>query len=501
MNVLPNSNEFQGKQEKEIFQTILQNEKFGVVILKENREVIDYNEQFFELFGEIETIDEILHNPFQNQSLEKIEEFFFASDQGRSRSFNIIINGGYIKLNLSCFKDDEGKVFIGVTEKAESHPINSLVKESLAFSKLIASSTFELIFRCDEQGKLIYFNRLFARSLNYPSLLAARKDGIKDILSGDFERIKGELESIEGNILTEQVWLRKHSGGLMRGLANISIHRNRQGEYIYNWVVLDLTQYTEYEKYLKATNTQLKRVSFQLEQFLYSTSHDLRSPLTSIMGLVNLIKGEVKNEVVEKYVNLIEQTAHGLDTVIKNIAYLTRINYYESNYERIDMSQLIWKVISEYSKDPTTQHIKWEVNVDESFYFYSDEEKVEIVLDQLIKNSIAFRDSTKDKSIIEITVAEQNDNVIITVYDNGIGIDDKHIKRVCNLFYKATPVSSGSGLGLFIVKEALDNLDGQLNVVSKLGVGCWITMEIPNQKRKHLTNDRPDRHQAAYARK
>ncbi|UII26255.1 PAS domain-containing sensor histidine kinase [Fulvivirga maritima] len=488
MELSPNS-DFKNSTLTGVFDHLLQGNN-GVAIINSEKKILEYNELFREIFGEVGCLDDILNYPGQNDLEEQVFSFLNTCEHNRSRSFSIFTKSEYVKLSLSCFKYDELKYFIAKVEQvSDNYPISNLVRESLAFSKLIASSTFELIFMCTEDGKLVYFNKLFAKTLDYPSLLAARKKGVNEILSGDFLRIKDELNASESNLITEQVWLRKNNGGLIRGLANISIHRNRHGEYIYNWVVLDLTQYTEYEKYLKTTNTQLKRVSFQLEQFLYSTSHDLRSPLTSIMGLVNLIKGEVQNDTVEKYVNLIEQTAFGLDTVIKNIAYLTRINYYESNYERIDMQRLIWNMISEYTRDPESKAIDWKVEVDESFYFYSDEEKIEIILDQLIKNAVAFRDSTKAQSIIEITVMEQNDNVVITVFDNGLGIEDKHIKLVCNLFYKASAVSSGSGLGLFIVKEALDNLDGKLNIGSQIGVGSWITMEIPNQKRKYMVTD------------
>ncbi|WP_202246125.1 PAS domain-containing sensor histidine kinase [Fulvivirga sediminis] len=488
MELSPNS-DFKSSTLSGVFDHLLKG-KQGVAIINSEKRIVQSNDLFEEIFGEVGCLDEILNYPGQIDQEEEVYSFLNSCEHNRSHSFNIFTKSEYVNLSLRCFRNEGIKYFIAkVDQVSENHPISSLVKESLAFSKLIASSTFELIFRCTEDGKLIYFNRLFAKTLDYPSLLAARKKGINEILSGDFHRIKEELNSSETNMITEQVWLRKNNGGLIRGLANISVHRNRNAEYIYNWVVLDLTQYTEYEKYLKTTNTQLKRVSFQLEQFLYSTSHDLRSPLTSIMGLVNLIKGEVQNDTVEKYVNLIEQTAFGLDTVIKNIAYLTRINYYESNYERIDMQRLIWNIISEYTRDPESKSIQWKVDVDESFYFYSDEEKIEIILDQLIKNAIAFRDPAKAQSTVEVTVMEQNDNVVITVFDNGVGIEDKHINQVCNLFYKASSLSAGSGLGLFIVKEALDNLDGKLNIGSQVEVGSWITMEIPNQKRKYLVSE------------
>lgn len=250
-------------------------------------------------------------------------------------------------------------LFVGSLNPAEKHFVLILPKQSTqdapltpdisSLYKSFIDSTFELVFQCDQQGHLTYHNQVFVSALDFPLTTEqetpTRK--IHDILLDDFEKICSHLAQ-HGKVWQQEVRLKRANGGLLRGLANVCVYETPRGEMAYNWVVLDLTQYTEYEEYLQSMNSELKKVSFQLERFLYSASHDLRSPITSILGLVNLVKMESSNKHVIEYADRIETSANRLDNLIKNLAFLSMITYQKSGYERVSLSKLLWQIIQPY---------------------------------------------------------------------------------------------------------------------------------------------------------
>jgi signal transduction histidine kinase len=102
-----------------------------------------------------------------------------------------------------------------------------------------------------------------------------------------------------------------------------------------------------------------------------------------------------------------------------------------------------------------------------------------LVLQNLINNAIKYSDPEKKKKIVNIDVKEGNDVIQIQITDNGIGIDPESIPKIFSMYYRATEKSKGSGLGLFIVKEAIHKIQGKVTVESALNLGSTFTIELP----------------------
>ena len=105
-----------------------------------------------------------------------------------------------------------------------------------------------------------------------------------------------------------------------------------------------------------------------------------------------------------------------------------------------------------------------------------------IIFNNLISNSIRYCDLSKERPFIYIRVSESYGKIIIEVEDNGIGISDQHLKRIFEMFYRADESSAGSGLGLYIVREAINLLGGYINVASTPDIGTTFTIQLPNYK-------------------
>jgi signal transduction histidine kinase len=257
---------------------------------------------------------------------------------------------------------------------------------------------------------------------------------------------------------------------------------------MFNWTALDITEYKAWEQHLQVKNEQLAKVNQQMEKFLYSTSHDLRSPITSILGLVNLIRMETADKTALEYASKIETSANKLDKIIRDIMSYSRSTYQRIKSEHIDFEPLIWKIINNYQADPALGKINVELSVEGESQYYNDVERVELIIDNIFRNSLHFFDQNKARSFIKIQVVLNDKQASIQVADNGIGIGKDHIEQIFNMFYKATSISKGAGLGLFIVKESLAKLKGTITVESEIGFGSVFRITLPNDHKGKLIN-------------
>ena len=233
----------------------------------------------------------------------------------------------------------------------------------------------------------------------------------------------------------------------------------------------------------------LAKVNAQMEKFLYSTSHDLRSPLTSILGLVNLMRLEHPDPTMADYVDKIENSVNRLDEIIKDILRFSKNSYQRLKSEKIFLEPMIWKIIeTNLGVGESYKRIKFEVLVEENETFYSDSERLEIILNSIIRNAIMFSDSNKSIPFVTLKAVAINDELTIEIIDNGIGIAKAHLEDIFNMFYRATDRSKGAGLGLYVAKEAVERLKGNIQVESEIGFGSMFRVIIPNDSKGKLVS-------------
>jgi signal transduction histidine kinase len=236
---------------------------------------------------------------------------------------------------------------------------------------------------------------------------------------------------------------------------------------------------------LNAQNIDLSRINKELDHLVYSASHDLRSPLTSILGLLYILNVEKDPDKIKQYLNLIGKSVKKLDAIIKDIITYSRNTRREITVENINLDLMIRESFQELDHLHEGDEISLELKVDEDVPFFSDKDRLKIVLCNLFSNAVIFRKNTEP--FIKANAAVRSQTVTIVVEDNGEGIPAKHIDKVFDMFYRGSEKSIGSGMGLYIVKEYLRKLNGSVRVESKEGKGTTFTVEIPNYYAK--TND------------
>ncbi len=230
-------------------------------------------------------------------------------------------------------------------------------------------------------------------------------------------------------------------------------------------------------------NAELTKINKELDSFVYSVSHNLKAPLMSVLGLLNLAKleDEKLGKTFSSYLQMMERSIHKLDDTLQEILDYSKNARKELSVEAIDLAKMVQDNLEKMEFIPGAQLIRKTVNVETKSPFASDPYRISLILNNLISNAIKYADQNKDDSFLNITVSTDDEMAELIFEDNGIGIDPAYVNRVFDMFFRATMQKEGAGLGLYIVKETVDKLRGEVTVDSKVGKGTTFRIRIPNK--------------------
>ncbi|MDH4059015.1 MAG: MASE1 domain-containing protein, partial [Cyclobacteriaceae bacterium] len=232
------------------------------------------------------------------------------------------------------------------------------------------------------------------------------------------------------------------------------------------------------EEKLQGTNLELIKRNTELDNFVYSVSHDLRAPIASVLGLINLAKQDKDKAMKDVYLDMINSSALQQDNFIREILDQSRNSRLELRREEIQFQNIIDETFNQLRYSTSTGlAVEKEIEIKQDSPFYCDSWRIKVILNNIISNSIRYRNGKDPKIKVDVKVEDHLAKLIIE--DNGRGISSEHIDKVYQMFYRATDDGAGSGLGLYIVKEAIDKLKGSIRIASELGKGTIVTFEIP----------------------
>ncbi|WP_176223684.1 sensor histidine kinase [Marivirga sericea] len=234
---------------------------------------------------------------------------------------------------------------------------------------------------------------------------------------------------------------------------------------------------------LEQKNKELELANDELDHFVYSASHDLKAPLSSILGLINIAKYEVKDETVIDYFVRIENRIERLTLFIKEVIEISRNTRTEIKTEPIVIGKMIDDIIENNNYIEGMEKIEFSKHIGFDSVVVTDKARMEVILNNLISNAIKYSDSSKDQCRIDIKAEKARNELRITISDNGIGIPKDQQEKVFDMFYRGVQGKEGSGLGLYIVKNMLVKLKGEFALESKEGEGTTIQMIFPELKK------------------
>lgn len=392
----------------------------------------------------------------------------------------------WLETKITPTLDEAGKLIRidGVTADITKRK-NAEIKiaESEENFRTIIQSSYDLIQSVNQEGQFEFVNDSWLKTLGY-----TREDlpklNIFNIISeehfnlciNEFQKVfKGEaLDNIKTIFITKS--------GKQVILEGNAVPRFKNNKIIATQSFFrDVTEREKADKDLKANIEELKKSNSELDKFVYSVSHDLRAPLCSMNGVIEIAQEDTTDELILEHFKMLQGNIKKLDGFIADIIDYSRNSRIEIRKEKINIKEFLndvtlnLKFMGGYNR-------KVEINIDvnDNAVVHTDKSRLNIILNNLVSNAIRYQNSQISDPFVNIKIDTSDTETDIIIRDNGIGIKKELQQKIFDMFYRISDDSVGSGLGLYIVKEAVNKLNGKIEVLSEIGTGSTFIIKIPN---------------------
>ncbi len=243
--------------------------------------------------------------------------------------------------------------------------------------------------------------------------------------------------------------------------------------------IIDINERKRAEEELALKNAQLAKTNEELDRFVYSASHDMRAPLSSLLGLIHLSEKTDRPEEVSLFLQMMKDRIKTMEGFIKEVTDYSRNTRLDLMRTQISLHDFVQEVVQNLAYAIVNKKVRIEVDIDKHLTILTDASRLKVVINNLLSNAYKYHNFDQPDPYIIASAIKKGDIILITVKDNGRGIAAEHHARIFEMFYRASESSEGSGLGLYIVKETLDKLSGNISVQSAEGAGAEFTVTVP----------------------
>lgn len=389
-------------------------------------------------------------------------------------------------------------------------------KEYVNMLDSISQNVNEGIFRSELDQGLVYVNDAFVSIFGYSSR--------EELLNGDpisFYADSKDRQNLQDTLMREgsyskrEIRFRRKNGKVFWGMISSICTQDEDGYTWFDGVVTDISDRIEAEQTLRRLNKELTKQNkmlgahkealrksneqlkvqqaelegalktlsdrnFELDQLVYKVSHDLRAPLSSVSGLLNLIKLNESDSSRSQYIDLAEMRLAKLDGFIRSMLTYAKANRAEITEEPIDFQEIINESLQDLEYLPQFSRMKIYANINlNGLAFYGDKIRLQIVLSNIISNAFKYMNLGVEESHLKIDIYPRKGMLHLLLEDNGLGIEDKYLQRVFEMFFRASNNSEGSGLGLYLVKQTVALLNGKIDFWSKPNKGTIFSVRLP----------------------
>ncbi len=350
------------------------------------------------------------------------------------------------------------------------------------FRSLVAQAG-DAMFLIEPGGKFIDVNQRACDVLGY-----TRKE-LLDLSVPDIdplypkEKLDGFIRNLKKDTPVTIEAIHKRKDGttfpveIRTGLINI-----RDNPHVLS-LVRDITKRKQAEDKIKQTSLDLARSNKELERFAFIASHDLKEPLKTISGFVNLLKKRYNNKLdknADEFIEIIVDSTKRMEQLIDNLLGYARVSMSTKKFNHTDYNKILERSISNLTVAIEDSRAK--INIDPLPALMANDLQIECLFQNLISNAIKFHG--KEPPIIHVSAEKKEHDWIFSVRDNGIGIEHKDTDRIFNMFQRLHSKSkyAGTGIGLSVCKNIVDNHGGRIWVESDSGKGSNFFFSIPDNQ-------------------
>ncbi|MCU0415631.1 MAG: sensor histidine kinase [Cytophagaceae bacterium] len=227
----------------------------------------------------------------------------------------------------------------------------------------------------------------------------------------------------------------------------------------------------ELEEKVRERTKELEYKNQQLDLFIYKASHDIKGPLKSILGLTRLGKIDIYDPKALEYIQHIEKSTQRLDLLVHDLLEISKLKQTRVQQHRIDFGSMIQDIKESLQHLDGFSDFNIYVNINQNQEFYQDKNMMYSIFQNIIENAFKYRDTSKSNAHIEIAIDSTQKRTIIEFKDNGIGIEPELTEKIFDMFFQAHDHLQGSGLGLYLVRLAVEKIGGKIQVESNIGKG------------------------------
>jgi PAS domain S-box-containing protein len=474
--------------------TILQNVREAIIVTDLKGKILFCNEGAERKFGYTKeelngkSVSILYYDPIQEFELDEVlnniknGHDFIAEWRARRKDKSSL----WLEVRTKPMKDQHDNVigFIGVSRSIETQKRDKeKIKKSEATLKAIFNSSYQAFVLIDRDYKIISYNKVAASlCMEMLNKTLQEESSFFDIIHPfpHEEFLKKFNHTLEGNLSITQtnisivpnqpLWLETYFTPVEDNEGNI---------LGVSLSVTDITPRKKDEAIIKQQNIELQKTNAELDRFVYSASHDLKAPLSAILGIVQVAQIDPEGSSRDTYIQMIEKNVKRLLHVIKDLTNFSRNARLEIIKEKIDLKEMTEELTGAFAYLKNSSHIKFYYEIDSNNNFISDKLRIQILLNNLLSNAIIFHNIKQESPFIKISTKQHDNKITICVEDNGPGIDKKYHQKIFDMFYRASTTSMGSGLGLYISKGIVEKLNGSIELKSTVGKGTKFIIKLP----------------------
>jgi PAS domain S-box-containing protein len=350
-------------------------------------------------------------------------------------------------------------------------------KTETLFSELFNSSPMAIVL-LDSNGNVDRVNQGFEQMFGFTIAELKGKSLNEFIVPKELAAEGNDLNTLISSnkvVRLETTRLRRDDTLLSVIIYGVPVHLEDETIGIFG-VYVDITDQKMIEEELKTRNAEL-------DNFVYKVSHDLRAPLSSVLGLVNLAQLRGNEDDPREYMKIIGEKVNQLDNFISDVLSHSKNLKMDINTGKIHFAQIIDTAFRDLSYMEGANEMQREVEINGTD-FYSDPWRIGEIFRNLVSNAIKYRKEEESSHLVNIHIDITEESATITFTDHGIGIEEKDLSKIFEMFYRASEQSVGSGLGLYIVKNAVEKLGGKVMVESAPRVSTTFKIILPNRKNR-----------------